>query len=104
MPPVVQPLKGVTTESLFLYYTVIYLESIREEIHEQRNSPAFSSVYQTRIDNVVAHEIGHAGGPGDEDDDHAEGELMGEGAVQGSNFSAQSLIRFRKTPKWHRPY
>lgn len=71
-------------------FSTVYLEVVREV------AAATGASYSGFLDKVVAHEIGHVPAhlPG-----HPEDELMGDGAP-GSNFSAESLRRFRKTAKW----
>lgn len=71
-------------------FSTVYLEVVREV------AAATGASFVSVLDKVVAHEIGHVPAhlPG-----HPEDELMGDGAP-GSNFSADSLRRFRKTAKW----
>ncbi|HRQ87897.1 MAG TPA: hypothetical protein PLA50_03810 [Bacteroidia bacterium] len=79
------------------FLSAVYMESIREGFDSQ--SSIGEAILRSRIDQVTAHEIGHAPPQPSGSatvDDHDEGGLMGEGALMGE-FSPQSINRFRST-------
>jgi hypothetical protein len=75
-------------------FSTVYLEVIREVCQ------ATGSSISQKLDNVVAHEIGHVPG---HFEGHFELGLMADGAPD-DNFSAESLRRFRATPRWEKPW
>jgi hypothetical protein len=82
-------------------YSVVFIESIRDGVAGY-GDPNIGAL-NTRIDEVVAHEIGHSpNDPGGFFDDHPEPGLMGAGAPA-HHFSAESLKRFRQVNRWQEP-
>lgn len=85
----------------------VFFESIREENRGALSVPA-NPTGNTNflVDKYanVAHEIGHAPNPGllEFRNDHLEGGLMTSGIEAGTNvpFTAQTILRFRKSKKW----
>lgn len=86
-------------------FSVIFMEAIREDAWSALNSRNSSSVqtgqqsFINRIADVVAHEIGHSPDGSITGDEHDERGLMGSG-IQGADFKAESVIRFRKAQSW----
>jgi hypothetical protein len=86
----------------------IFLETIRDRYHHGLNltsSPAGQVLYQNLfrrdVEGTIAHETAHA--PSSFfDDDHAEGGLIGEGAVEIDEkvFEPVTIRRFRNTLSW----
>lgn len=88
--------RGGSSPKSFL--SAIYIESIREGLDSL--SSIDEMILQIQIDQVTAHEIGHAPPqPNDSGvtDDHDEDGLMGEGATMGEEFSPRTIHRFRST-------
>jgi hypothetical protein len=88
-------------------YSVIFVETIRDAT--AGISDLDVGEFNTRLDEVVAHEIGH--GPNDPGsflpdylggNSHPETGLMGHNAPQ-HHFSAESLKRFRQAYRWQIP-
>ena len=102
------PLEGEMLENVYNLspaFATIFMEGIREHFHTQLNHSNPSNVetavlaFPGRIADIVAHEIAHGPDGSLTGDDHDEGFLMGAG-VQGANFSAESVARFRKAETW----
>jgi len=93
-------IRGLTISDSPIYpkFSSVYVEAVRDWLAGNRNDPDFSERLQRDIDRVVAHELGHAPGNGN-DPDHNEGGLMGGGADD-DDFSPATIFRFRQTPKW----
>lgn len=100
------PTQGETLKTANGFSTV-YIESTREYSHPLIISPA-SSVKKTaqnklweQIQGVVAHEIAHAP-PGDSNDNHKEGGLIGKGVteINTRTFNPITIKRFRRTFSW----
>jgi len=93
-------IRGLTISDSPIYPKIssVYVEAVRDWLAGNRNDPDFSERLQRDIDRVVAHELGHAPGNGN-DPDHNEGGLMGGGADD-DDFSPATIFRFRQTPKW----
>lgn len=88
-------------------YSVIFVETIRDA--EAGISDLNIGRFNTRLDEIVAHEIGHVpNDPGSFLPDslgglsHPETGLMGDGAPQ-HHFSAESLKRLRQVYRWQDP-
>ena len=83
-------------------YSVIFVETIRDATAGILDLDDVE--FKTRLDEIVAHEIGH--GPNDPGGifagSHPESGLMGEGAPQ-HDFSAESLRRLRQVYRWQEP-
>ncbi|TLD71887.1 hypothetical protein FEM03_03945 [Phragmitibacter flavus] len=77
-------------------WSIVFLESIREFVKLRiENSP---EAYQERLDAIAAHELGHGLGrvPG-----HPESTgLMKEKPDNDHDFSSETILRFRKQPRW----
>jgi hypothetical protein len=87
-------------------YSAIFIENIREldiGIGARDQSVARQNEILDSIAITIAHEAGHA--PGDQmaSGDHAEDGLMKNGGASNTKvpFSAQSIMRFRRTNDWH---
>ena len=89
---------GTIGDSVQPYISVIFLERLRDSFDGNRDDGDLLEKVNNRIDQVTAHEIGHAPGNGN-DEDHAEGGLMGDGA-DGAEFMPATLYRFRSTSQW----
>lgn len=89
---------GTIGDSVQPYISVIFLERLRDSFDGSRDDGDLLEKVNNRIDQVTAHEIGHAPGNGN-DEDHAEGGLMGDGA-DGAEFMPATLYRFRSTSQW----
>jgi len=113
------PLKGGTPEGLYTSlpfgYSVIFPESIRDELFAQYRigTPAphtFTNQLGAAtwrrglidyVDGIVAHEIGHAPGFSGENSDHNEDGIMVAGGLDiTSEFSKETIRRFRTANKW----
>lgn len=92
-------LRGGTIGSLLAPgISAIFVETIRDWRKNLRDDPEFLNILQTDINRVVAHEIGHACGNGN-DEDHAEGGIMGASADD-DKLAPQTIYRFRETSRW----
>ncbi len=93
-------IRGLTISDSPIYpkISTVYVEAVRDWLAGNRNDADFLQRLQRDIDRVVAHELGHAPGNGN-DSDHNEGGLMGAGADE-DEFSPATIRRFRQTPKW----
>lgn len=83
-------------------YSVIFVETIRD--FKAGFLDLNIADFNTRLDEIVAHEIGH--GPNDPGGffagSHPESGLMDDSASQ-HHFSAESLKRFRQVYRWQEP-
>ncbi|MEW6357984.1 MAG: hypothetical protein AB1696_16745 [Planctomycetota bacterium] len=94
-------LYGWTYEATNNNATLIFVETLRE-------APPFIKL--SRMDVIIAHEVGHAGGwtylkIGEESREHAEGGIMAEGAPEYylnklTTFMPSTLKRFRDAEVW----
>ena len=108
------PLLGSTLKKTLVYeggISAIYIESLRDAAIDNNAAinigspalyPTLINDYWWYIEGVIAHEIGHAPGGNSESSDHAEGNLMQEGAqsIQGASFSPATIKRFRSASEW----
>lgn len=95
--------RGLTVGQSPVYprFSSIYVEGIRESafvatgVHED-----VGAIFRRDMWRVVAHEIGHACGNGN-DPDHEEGDLMGDDAAS-NEFTPTTIFRFRSAPLWQK--
>jgi hypothetical protein len=110
-------LLGVTPAQRFggarFGYSVVFAEVVRDSalggsIAVNLQLPLVANAYRKTLRDLLlgttAHEMGHGPSNGSNDEDHAEGGLMQDGAAPisgvGSDFTPKTINRFRERSQW----